>query len=400
MASAFEVVGPFIVDKWTEHNVIGVEIFSIKTTRANVNLLSEARKLSALAGGIGFPNICSLGKVDGHMAILTDDVGDSLETLFDKCGRYFDMPILLEFACQLISRLEWMHKRHISHGSLQPSSLTIGAASWQTPQITISHFGHGDPVQFLPQMDLEAVGDILLYLATGSVPWDTLKACERSEIELPHTLGAYFSAIRSRDLNPADYVILRNIFDSARQSLEKKLFGGMGVFQQEIPTLKNLSSRSTGDLFERLGLRLSGVGETVSRVAKGSLTLGQARSISQRLDEILVIYMALLVRDEPSTTPPKYSMSAYHLPNRLWRDMRWYLCISSCFSPSFQFQISLRIYKFVGVLLEINPMYNKYWTRYLSELSHTMESLDMRSSFSWRQAWIYWKDCANYLKRR
>ena len=53
----------------------------------------------------------------------------------------------------------------------------------------------------------------------------------------------------------------------------------------------------------------------------------------------------------------------------------------------------------VGVLLEVIPLYNRYWTEYLSKLAYAQMALDLDAS-SWRRAWMYWKDCANFLDSR
>lgn len=106
--------------------------------------------------------------------------------------------------------------------------------------------------------------------------------------------------------------MLRNIFDSARQPLGLEFFS----FQRDVQFLQDLSNKSTGDLFEQLGLMLIGVREIVTSTEKRSLRNHQARSISQALDGIMAIYLALLVRDKSSATRLKSLMGAYHLLNR------------------------------------------------------------------------------------
>jgi hypothetical protein len=308
------------------------------------------------------------------------------------------MPILFEFACQLISRLEWMHSHHISHGNLSPSSFTVGPSPWQTQQIAVSSFGNADLSHFSARKDLEAVGNVLLYFATGSVSWDELKTSEQNATDLLSVFNGYFTAISSGELNPADYGVLRCNFLTARQSLSKgSLVGGLAPPQKNL-SLKELSGKNTGDLFDSLREKMSAVGQRAGDVT--SWTQEQSVHIVGALDEIMAIFMILLMRDRPSRTRRQHLMGAYHLPNRLWRDLRWYLCMATRGSNSFQRLITLRIYKFMGALLEVIPVYNRYWTKCLSELAYTQMALDLESSSSWRQAWIYWKDCANFLNKR
>lgn len=331
--------------------------------------------------------------------MITEVTGESIEGIFNQCDRHFDMQTLLEFACQLIFRLEWMHSHHISHGNLSPSSITVGPSSWQTPQITVSGFGNAELSHFSARKDLEAVGNILLYLATGFVPWDEFKASEQSATDLLPLLNGYFAAISSGELNPADYGLLRWTFLAACQSLPKgSLVGGLAPLRKDL-SLKELSGKNTGDLFDSLGEKMSAVGQRTGDVGS-SWTQAQETHIMGALDEIMAIFMILLIRDRPSHQRQQHLMGAYHLPNRLWRDIRWYLRMASCGSISFQRLITLRIYKFMGVLLEVIPLYNRYWTKYLSEIAYAQTALDLESSSAWRQAWIYWKDRANVLNKR
>jgi casein kinase I family protein HRR25 len=60
--------------------------------------------------------------------MITDTLGPSLEDIFDRSNRYFNMPLVLEVASQLIFRLKWMHSYHITYGQLSPFSFAIGAS--------------------------------------------------------------------------------------------------------------------------------------------------------------------------------------------------------------------------------------------------------------------------------
>lgn len=127
----------------------------------------EATILQTLSGGIGIPTLYWFGKAYNQKTMITDALGPSLEEIFDRSNRYFDMPLVLEVASQLIFRLEWMHSHHIAHGQLSPFSFAMGASIWQTPQVILADFTNINSSQFSTKKDLQAVADILVYLAIG-----------------------------------------------------------------------------------------------------------------------------------------------------------------------------------------------------------------------------------------
>ncbi|CAI7629586.1 unnamed protein product [Penicillium manginii] len=406
MALPVETIGPFIVDTWLDgkstgigHHIDTLEEVFIKTERANLDLPAEACALQSLSGSIGIPAIHWFGTAFGQRTMVTDMHGPSLESMFDECGRYFDTAMLLEFANQLIFRLESMHSQQISHGNLDLSCFSIGSAPWQSPQIVLTGLGSGNFSLFDARKDLEAVGDILLHLATGSQSRDELQGLARHSFELPSFLRIYFEFIWGTEINPADYVVLRHHLHVARQGLSKRtLFGGSDSLGEEQSSLKFMAGKNTGDLFDTLGTTMSIVGQLGEKTK--SWKNDEAASIIQRLDEIMSIFMVLLMRDKPSRKRQKYLMGAHHLPNRLWRDLRWYIRMAAHGSTSLQRLVNLRIYRFLGALIEIIPVYNRYWTAHLSEVAYCLMNLDSEASISWRRAWIYWKDCANLLSRR
>ncbi|KAJ5402738.1 uncharacterized protein N7487_008634 [Penicillium crustosum] len=108
--------------------------------------------------------------------MITNALGPSLEDIFDKCDRLFDMQLVLEFASQFIFRLEWMHSHNISHGNLTHASFTMGYSPWQAPQVILADFGSIDMDENLARKDMEAVADILVYLSTGSPSWEHFQA--------------------------------------------------------------------------------------------------------------------------------------------------------------------------------------------------------------------------------
>ncbi|KAJ6051516.1 uncharacterized protein N7446_006149 [Penicillium canescens] len=407
MSPDMDDIGPFRVSQWLQSMGVGIgyhketfeEVF-IKTERIASTLDHEATILQTLSGGIGIPTLYWFGKAYNQKTMITDALGPSLEEIFDRSNRYFDMPLVLEVASQLIFRLEWMHSHHIAHGQLSPFSFAMGASTWQTPQVILADFTNVNSSQFSTKKDLQAVADILVYLAIGPPSWDLFQARKPSLAEIPSPLKGFVSIISDREMNPADYIILRRYFHTARQSLPgRTILGGLGSPQGEKLSLKSLASKSTGDLFENLGSRISTVGDSAGD-PKAPWGREQAKFLLGSLNEIMTIYFVLLMREKPSQKRRHYHMGVYHLPNRLWRDLRWYLCMAKCGSLPLQRLIVLTIYKYVGVLLEVIPVYNRYWTKILSDAAYEQMKLDEDCWRMWRDAWMYWKNCANLLTKK
>lgn len=338
------------------------------------------------------PNLYWFGMIDGHYVMITDVMGTSLDEIFDRASRFFNIELVLELAVQLISRLEWMHSRQITHGNLTPASFAIADSPWQHPQVILAGLAGADSTNSSTKNDLKAVGEILLYLLSGSQSWCDFQIQGHLQNGIPPILSEYFSQILGQEINPADYMILRRQFHDARQRLQRRtLIGGLNPSVENGLNLKSLACKSTGDLFEILGSLLCNAGQGT----KTSWTKQQGKLLLTSLSEVMVIYIALLIRDRPSKTRSKFLMGAYHLPNRLWRDIRWYLCVSQYGPHWFQQEVTLTVYKYMGVLFEVIPMYQKYWTGFLSEIAHTQIALHEDHPYSWRDMWIYWKDRSN-----
>lgn len=331
--------------------------------------------------------------------MITEALGPSLEEIFIRSNRFFDLSMLLEIAAQLIFRLEWVHSRHISHGQLTPSSFTMGNSTWQTPQVVLADFTDVDGSERSAQQDLQAVGDIVIYLATGYSSWEIFLSEKPDLAEVPDCLSQFIYMISESAHNPADYVNLRRHFRDARRCLAgRALLGALRPSDKETPTLKSLSGWKSGRLFDLLSSKLATVGQTIGdpKIAWGE---DQATFIMKSLNDIMSIYLVLLLRDKPTPMRRKHLNGAYHLPNRLWRDLRWYLGMSRCGSLPLQRLLSINIYKYMGVLLEVVPSYNRHWTKFLSDVAHLQMGLDMDCLPLWRHAWIHWQNCANFLAK-
>jgi hypothetical protein len=92
-------------------------------------------------------------------------------------------------------------------------------------------------------------------------------------------------------------------------------------------------------------------------------------------------------------------MEAFHLPNRLWRDLRWFMNNSDNASSEFQLVFIGKIYKFITVLYEAVPSYRLYWTEYLFTLSRArIKAEPSCGKTAWTQTAFYWHNQSKKLE--
>jgi len=111
-------------------------------------------------------------------------------------------------------------------------------------------------------------------------------------------------------------------------------------------------------------------------------TNNTAATVIEPLNKIITIFIVLLIRDKSFKKHRSYLIETYYLSNRLWRDLCWYICIADHSSRSLQRFVILYIYKFLETLLEIIPVYNRYWTVQFSEIAYCLINLDSETSIS------------------
>lgn len=191
-----------------EDVAIKVEAMSTKYPQ----LLYEYRVYIAMKGAPGLPNVRWCGSAGKYNVMVMDLLGDSLETLYNKCKRKFSLKTVLMLAVQLIDRVQHQHENHYLHRDIKPDNFLMGlppnphilflidmglSKRYRDP-VTFEHIPFRDKKKLTgtPRYasinthkgaeqcrrdDLESMGYMLLYFLCGRLPWQGLKARTKQE---------------------------------------------------------------------------------------------------------------------------------------------------------------------------------------------------------------------------
>ncbi|KMP09415.1 casein kinase family protein [Coccidioides immitis RMSCC 2394] len=286
----------------------------------------------------GVPQLLWSETVPAHTVIVTDVYRPTLGAIYKQAGRRLGLDLILSLGEQLLSRLEWIHSRSISHGNLTPEALAGGAGgSWQSHQLFITDFQCAkridEPSAIWPaqQADLKALGAILIYLLGSCDSWD-----EFQKEGIPE--GA------------------------------------------EIPALITT--------FCECHLQVEKIGKEICLPADDAPGLRLLRSLS----EVMELYMSILLQKR--MTRQHLLPKPYDLPSRLWRDLRWYLAAVADMTVDFQKVVIEMIYGFMAALSDVVPCYRLHWLGNLITLAdergrvdtdNTKEEALKRAKWGWRE---------------
>ena len=247
---------------------------------------------------LGFPRCHSFTKVDKYSALVMEWLGPTLENKFQSCNQQFTFKTVCQLARQLIDRFEYIHSKHMLYRDIKPENFLLGdqdnpleknivhivdfgLSKFYIDEKTKAHVllsANRRTIGTLRYMsikslfkyeqcrrdDLEAVGYVLLYFASGGkLPWMGLAGSTQERVQKianlkQDTLNKIDEYCEQRNIPKqlADYMkCLREVSFEQRPNYDKlKSFFSDYLIEQNLPfdevydwDLGNIDSNLTND---------------------------------------------------------------------------------------------------------------------------------------------------------
>ncbi|MCQ2818356.1 MAG: casein kinase 1 family protein [archaeon] len=199
---------------YLSHNIQTGQKFAIKLENKNVSqsLLEQEAFLLCYLKGEGIPLIKSFGYNNDYNVLVMELLGKSLEDLFLENHSKFSLKTVCMLGIQMISRIEYIHNKHILHRDIKPDNFTIGYGE-NSYKVYIIDFGLSKKYRSSKTLqhikyhegkkltgtaryasiralkgceqgrrdDVEAIGYVLMYFLRGSLPWQGLKINKKED---------------------------------------------------------------------------------------------------------------------------------------------------------------------------------------------------------------------------
>ena len=197
---------------FSAHNINNGELFALKLEKRNSNhsLLETETYILCYLKGEGIPFIKSFGFSGKYNVLVMELLGKSLETLFQENDCKFSLKTVCMLAEQMITRLEYIHKKYILHRDIKPDNFTLGkgknshiiylidfglSKKYKSSKGNHEHIKYSENKRLIGTAryasinalrgceqgrrdDMESLGYVLMYFLRGNLPWQGLKVCK------------------------------------------------------------------------------------------------------------------------------------------------------------------------------------------------------------------------------